>query len=325
MLLAIILTLFVMTVLPLASSVVLGLLTALVCYPIQTYFRDHWKLHRSMSALVVTLLLIGFFVVPMVIVSLTVIKQGNVFVRAASTFSIQDSYNRILSLIPTQRENFEDSLKDILSSFAAKATELLTRVVSSIPQLGLDLVMFLLAFFYGLADGHRLMARISPALPFSDSERKTLYYTTERICRGVVSSSLASSLSQGLIMGIGYWALGVPQPLLFGTMTSIFSFVPVLGAGPAGIGGAIYLWANGHTSQAIAMLFVFGAASMADNVVKPLVLRGQAEMHPLLGLVSAIGGLLSFGFPGLFLGPLFAALMLVVLKLLSERNQSAAI
>src|SRR5205823_2573263 len=101
----------------------------------------------------------------------------------------------------------------------------------------------------------------------------------------------------------------------FGSITVIFTFIPLFGGLPTGLGGVIYLILQHRYGAAIGMGIAFALASISDNIAKQWVLKGHSELHPLIGLISVLGGLKLFGFSGLFFGPLIAALTIAVIQL----------
>ncbi|MFM2088557.1 MAG: hypothetical protein RLZZ237_3426, partial [Pseudomonadota bacterium] len=107
---------------------------------------------------------------------------------------------------------------------------------------------------------------------------------------------------------------GVPAVALLGIATFILSLVPV---GPPLIwgGAAIWLFNEGHTGWGIFML-VWGALliSGVDNVVKPMLISRGSSLPFLLVLLGVLGGVLAFGFVGLFIGPTLLAVLYSLLQ-----------
>jgi predicted PurR-regulated permease PerM len=144
------------------------------------------------------------------------------------------------------------------------------------------------------------------------------------ICNAVVLGAVLAGIVQGTIIGLAFWILGIPKPFLSGAMTAVFGLIPLVGSAPMGIGGTVYLFTTGQPIKAIVMLAAFGLAAVSDNVIKPLVLtKGKTALHPLLGLISVLGGLKAFGVAGIFLGPVITALTIVLLKLFHHRVKGA--
>jgi predicted PurR-regulated permease PerM len=312
---AVVLGLFFLTVAPFVSAVILGLLVALVARPLDQRMRRLVGGRKALSALLTTTLLTMFFVLPLVLVGVEVVNQAIELAPQLKMESIRPLYEQVISRLPVSPKLLDNSLQSAVSAVGGVATTILKNLASSIPGFALNLILFIVSIYYGLADGRRLATFLHDAMPFEVRETAALESTVETICRGVVLGSLLAGLVQGLIIGLAFAFLGIPGAVLFGTLTAVFSFVPAFGSGPTGLGGAIYLWSQGNGTGALIMLAALGLASVSDNVVKPMVLSGETELHPLLGLISALGGLAVFGFAGLFLGPLFAALTIVLLKL----------
>jgi predicted PurR-regulated permease PerM len=118
-------------------------------------------------------------------------------------------------------------------------------------------------------------------------------------------------LIQGVVAFFGFWAFGLPSPLLWAVMVVFAALIPILGSPLAWIPAALYFLVNGHMGHALGMtaygVFVI---SMVDNIVKPIILRGSAQIHMMLGFLSIMGGLIAFGPKGLIVGPVVLSLVL---------------
>lgn len=310
-----ILGLAVTVLIPLSGPVLLGLMAALVVFPLHSRLsKAGWN--RSVSALFLSIIVAVAVLIPLVLMSIAVVRQAGELLPQINADEITEKFQRALRLLPLPREIVNSSLKSILSAAGPKLTQIVTQTASSIPSVIFALVLFLVGFYYGLVDGPRLSSFIIRMLPFEKREVSALTTTAEKTCRGVVLGSVLAGVMQGCIIGIGYAALGIPGALLFGTITAFLSFVPALGSGPTAIGGILFLYAQDEPGKAIAMTVFMIVAGTSDNIIKPWVLKGSAELHPLLALMSAFGGLFAFGIAGLFLGPLCVALGLVVMNVM---------
>lgn len=114
---------------------------------------------------------------------------------------------------------------------------------------------------------------------------------------------------------------GLKNAPLLGMLTIVFGMVPIVGSSPVWIGATIYLFAKGSTGFGIVMLVGGLIIATSDNIVRPIILRGHSQMHPLLGLVSVFGAVNLLGAPGIFLGPIIAAVFVSFLKILALENQ----
>ena len=138
--------------------------------------------------------------------------------------------------------------------------------------------------------------------------------TVSRTVRGVMYGLLGTALAQAAVACVGFLIAGVPAVALLSVATFLFSLVPV---GPPLIwgGAALWLFNQGSTGWGIFML-VWGmfVISGVDNVVKPMIISRGSSLPFLLVLLGVMGGVLAFGFVGLFIGPTLLAVALGLLR-----------
>lgn len=128
-----------------------------------------------------------------------------------------------------------------------------------------------------------------------------------RTVRGVMYGLLGTALAQAFVAAIGFTIAGVPAVPLLSVMTFLFSLIPV---GPPLIwgGAALWLFNQGETGWGIFMvLWGVLAISSVDNIVKPMLISRGSDLPFLLVLLGVLGGVLAFGFVGLFIGPTLLA------------------
>jgi predicted PurR-regulated permease PerM len=118
-------------------------------------------------------------------------------------------------------------------------------------------------------------------------------------------------IAQGIVAFFGFWMFGVPSPLLWSLMVVFAALIPILGSPLAWVPAALFLFYEGETGRAIGLL-IYGVVliSGTDNVVKPLILKGAAQIHMLLAFLSILGGVFAFGAKGLIVGPVVLSLVL---------------
>jgi predicted PurR-regulated permease PerM len=133
----------------------------------------------------------------------------------------------------------------------------------------------------------------------------------------VVLATLLSAVVQGLLAGLGFRLVGVPAVFLLMALTMFLAMIPFVGA--AAVWAPVCAWLFFFADRPVAgvLLAIYGAAivSMADNVIKPLVLHGRSNMHPLLALLSVIGGVRTMGPIGIFVGPMVVAFLHALLNM----------
>ncbi len=307
------------------QALVLGLLVALVLNPLKMTLRRKLHLRSPAASFLCTL---GFSLGVLVpIVALLVFvgaELTNIFPQiqlsiSQTQFFSADWWEPIRHKL--EQANLFEKVLEILSVFVKKIGTWITIWASRIPKSLMELFIFTLTLFYSLENSVNLSAFFKKLIPLSDKEFEDFHKATEAIFKGVIVGSLLSAISQGTLIFLGYSILGIPHAFLFGVLTAFLSVIPVVGTAPTGLGAVIYLLLEHRYPGAIFMLVIFTITGFVDNIIKPIVLKGAGELHPLLGLLGALGGLSLFGFIGLFLGPLIIALGVISLKIIAHKGR----
>jgi predicted PurR-regulated permease PerM len=207
--------------------------------------------------------------------------------------------------------------KEWLQELAIKTP---TRVISFI----FGLTIMLIAVYYFLIDGHSMVESIGKLLPLAGDHQRTLLRDFVDVSRAVATATLLSALCQGLLAGIGYYFAGIPSVILLTFITILASLVPFIGAAIIWIPACLWLYwfKDGGTLAAILLaVYCVAVVSMVDNLVKPLVLQGKTNLHPLLALLSVLGGVQAIGAIGLFVGPMAVVFLQAALTMLRDELQ----
>lgn len=171
----------------------------------------------------------------------------------------------------------------------------------------MSLAAFVCFFLY--RDGVGLMRFLNAAANrvLGAPQAANVLVIIDNTVRGVMYGLLGTALAQGFVATIGFAIAGVPTALLLGVSTFLLSLIPV---GPPLIwgGAAIWLFYHDNVGWGIFML-LWGTflISGVDNVVKPLLISRSSNMPFILVLFGVMGGVLAFGFVGLFIGPTLLA------------------
>lgn len=204
-----------------------------------------------------------------------------------------------------------EAMRPFAGTIAQNALSLLLAVLSGLAEF--LLAIFLAFFFY--RDGPAMAARVEAMLEkLAGPATRRLIQLTGDVTRGVVYGLLGTALVQGAMTAFGFWIAGVPQPVLLGVVAGVISILPV-GAPLVWIPATIWLFVQGETGWGIFMA-LYGALgiSSVDNFIRPWMISRGADLPLLLTLLGAIGGVLAFGFLGLFLGPVLLAVVFTLLK-----------
>jgi predicted PurR-regulated permease PerM len=172
----------------------------------------------------------------------------------------------------------------------------------------LELAMSIFIAFFFFRDGTYIVERLNIVVARLSGERGgRLLEVAGKTIRGVVYGILGTALAQAVLMAIGFLIAGVPAAALLALLTFFSSVVPVVGTTIVWLPAAAWLYNQGSTSWAI-FLAIWGiAVGQLDNFIKPWLISQGSQMPFLLIFFGVIGGAVTFGFIGVFLGPTLLA------------------
>ena len=126
---------------------------------------------------------------------------------------------------------------------------------------------------------------------------------------------LAVAAIQGVLGGLTFLLLGVQGAALWGGLMAAGSLLPAVGAALVWAPAAIWLAISGSLVKGVVLALVgLLVVGNVDNVVRPLLLSGSARMSTLVLVISLLGGVSAFGFIGIVLGPVVAAVLTALVE-----------
>lgn len=197
-------------------------------------------------------------------------------------------------------------------------------VRGSILQLiGVVLTFYML--FYFLRDQGVALDSFRSLSPLSKAEMNRLFGEIFDTVHATVYGTFAVAAVQGVLGGLMFWWLGLPEPMLWGVVMGLLAVVPVLGAFVIWIPAAIFLALEGSGGKAL-LLTIWGAIVVGgiDNLLYPMLVGRRLKMHSIVAFVSIVGGLIVLGPSGLILGPVTFTVTRVLLEIWSRRNAAAS-
>jgi predicted PurR-regulated permease PerM len=187
-------------------------------------------------------------------------------------------------------------------------------------KLVVGIAIMIIALYFFLLDGPAMISGFKFLSPLDDQHEQELLNEFSQVSRAVVVATLLSAIAQGLLAGIGYYFAGLGSVFLLMLLTTALALVPFVGAASVWIPACLWLYfVDGRMFAAIA-LAIYGVAviSMIDNLIKPYILHGQSNLHPLLALLSVLGGVTALGPIGILIGPMVVVFLQTLLKILKR-------
>jgi len=320
---------------PFLGPLLWALFAAFLLHPLHRRLTRHVRGRKQLSALLLTLLTFIVVVGPLTALSAAfAVQLGDLLQYAQSAVSDPTKAN-VLNLmnVPWLDTTFDINLiqirgwimeasRDLLQSLASMGGRVFVGAIGTV--VGFMLMVFMLFFF--IRDGDEMLTGVRDLIPMSSGYKSKLFDDLAAVARAMVYGTGLVALIQGTLVGIAFAIVGLPSPIVFGTLAALASLLPFGGSAIVWLPGAIALAGHQHWWQAI-FLFVWGAllVSLVDNIVRPLLVSKQANVGTLTVFIGVLGGLAAFGAIGLFLGPVVLALCISLIRFMREVRRAEGV
>lgn len=193
-------------------------------------------------------------------------------------------------------------------------------VQGSVLQL-IDLVLTFYILFYMMRDRSAALKSLRFLSPLSEADMNKMFVGVSDTVHATIYGTLVVAVVQGTLGGLMFWWLGLPAPLLWGTVMALFAVVPVLGAFIIWIPAAVFLFFEGSEGKAL-LLTLWGTIVVGgiDNLIYPILVGRRLKIHTILAFISIVGGLIVLGPFGLILGPVIFTVTRLLLEIWSQQN-----
>lgn len=306
---------------PFVSSIILATIFALATWPAFVWLHKELKHRTALAAGLMTILLAACFVVPVIIIGNSVVENFTalydriqIFLQAdpaATTERLKavpilgDYLAHYWNMLMSDREHVTAMLK----KFANPTSQFLIQFGKTIGIGLMHLILGVLITYFFFRHGHTAAHRIGALIDkFGGDQGQHLLKVSKNTLIGVVYGIMGTALAQGVLAAFGFWLAGVPGAPFLGLMTFFLSLIPI-GPPMIWIPASVWLYSEGSTGWAI-FLVLWGLLiiSSIDNFLKPYFISRGSHLPLLLVLLGVFGGVLAFGFIGLFIGPTLLAL-----------------
>ena len=323
---------------PFLTAVILAIILCCATWPVFTHLQRFSWSGATLAALLVMLAVALVVLAPFVIVGVSLAQNANELLEHGTRLLEEGppdppSWVGQIPIIGERARVYWASIAHDSTTFVHELRQyiqpLQTFALSSgasITQgvLQLALAVFIAFFFY--SDGEAMSRRLTASVGRIAGERgQHLIDVAVSTMRGVVYGILGTAIAQGVLAAIGFWLAGVPAAPLLGLVTFFLSPVPI---GPPLVWApaAFWLFSQDHAGWGVFML-IWGVAvvSSVDNFVKPLIISRGSNLPFVLVLLGVLGGVIAFGFIGVFLGPTLLAIGYALILDWSEEQRRVAV
>ncbi len=309
---------------PLAWSAVV----AIFFYPLHQKVPKRFKPNSAalLSTLGVTVLLI----VPALLLLFYTARQA-IDAGAKAQVVLQSPDKAVpAQILDWVKRHLPDSLQDVdladtARTGAAKVGGFLAAkvggLVRNIFSFFLDLFVLLFALFFMFRDGEDVARAVRHFLPFDASIQEDMMRESRELIFASVAVGLLIASIQGALGGLAFTLAGIGTAIFWGVVIGFFSLVPVVGSALVWVPAALWLAFTGHVGSGLLVAAICGVvAGVADNIVRPLLLRNRTHLNELLLFISVLGGIEVFGLLGLVAGPTIVAAAMGVFRVYMQHR-----
>jgi predicted PurR-regulated permease PerM len=242
--------------------------------------------------------------------------------RVTSLINNQEQVMTSLKSISNQihRWTGQELLTDVnIQNIQKKATALIPSFLNSTLMIITNIAMMLFIAYFMFTCSAQMEKTIQSFIPLQNKNINMLAAETKNMVRANAIGIPLISLIQGLVALLGYWIFGVKDYVLWGFMTGLFAFFPVVGTMLIWVPLVVYVYSTGNNFNGTGLLlYSLIVTGNVDYLARISLLKKIGNVHPITTVLGVIVGLQLFGFWGFIFGPLLISYSLLLLKIYSN-------
>lgn len=253
-------------------------------------------------------------VMPLLVFGVLVADQAVSVAETMAAIPLVDTVEQIVQNAVGTEVDVEAGMEDAAEQFSGMVFDRFSELVGAVTTIGIGIVLLLFVTFYLLKDGEQLVQWLKSMTPLPEDTVDSLHHRLHTTTWAVIKGHVLVAVVQGVLLGIGLAIAGVPNAVFWTFAMILLGFVPVIGSALVWLPAAAYLFLTGQVVAGV-LLFVYSlvAATVSDEVIRPIAVDRDADLHPATILVGFLGGIYLFGPVGLFIGPVVLAALQEVL------------
>ena len=209
--------------------------------------------------------------------------------------------------------------EESLDNFQTKLSAFIPKLLNDTANLLANLAIMLFILYYMLVHGKEIETFIDRVIPLKQKNIDVLAAETKRLVKASALGIPIISIIQGFTATIGYMIFGVSEYMIWGFLTGVFAFFPVVGTLIIWVPLVIFMYASGNTLNATGLfLFSLIVTGNIDYLARITLLKKMGHVHPVVTVLGVITGLELFGFIGLIFGPLLINYIILLYKIYSN-------
>lgn len=301
---------------PFLGILVLAMVLSVLFHPLYDKLVQVFHGGKSFFAGLLTIIALIFLIIPILFFGLQILHQAQNFFSLTQTGQgqyVQALQHNIDVLIRHVIPSFSFNISDSINKVLAFVSDNLAGLLSQTAYIFLQIFFILFALFFFLRDGAKMLESFVSLSPFEKEQNKEIIHTVYRTVTSVIRGTLFVGLIRFTLIAVGFYFLGIPNALLWGTIGGIVGAVPGLGTPFAIIPAFLFLLLYGHVLLAVGMaLFGFLIFFFIDNLLSAYFFGKGLDVPSIFILFSILGGIIFFGPIGFIFGPIILSLFISI-------------
>ena len=285
----------------------------IICSPLIRYFNEKKKLNRKLAVYLSLFLSFLIILIPLLSMSWMLVTKITAMLTGSQNIYTQiQNFNNIIN----DKFGIDILTHENLTKLEGLVTKMIPNIVEATLDVAITILVMYLILYYLLSSETDLERQIVTFLPYEDENARL--FTQELISQtysNIIGAPLLA-IVQGGVSTLGFWIFGIKDPIFWGVICGLFSFIP-FGGTPIIWGGAGIIQISSHaTWQGIGIL-IYGLVIISgmDYAFRFVLQRKLAKVHPLITFFGIILGVRLFGLPGFIFGPLLISYFLIMIKI----------
>ncbi len=284
--------------------------------PVYTRLKKRLK-WGSLSAIITILITILIVILPIFILSSILVGEVQDIVPRAQSV-VESLYS--VEILDEYIENFElqELIKSQISEVAGVLRTSFFSIANKVTLFIFNIFIMYFLLYYLFLNSSKIKKFGYEVIPFSKKNSRVLIKEFSRMTNAVIIATGVIALMQGFVLGLVFYLVGVPAPILWGVIGFFLSFLPVVGIPLLWVPAGLLKLSGGEPFAAI-VIFVSGLIlSNVDNFIRPAIQNKVGKIHPLVTLIGVFVGVPVFGLLGLIIGPLLLSYFFLGLRMFKE-------
>jgi predicted PurR-regulated permease PerM len=321
---------------PFFGAVLWATILTIVFEPVYRRLAKSMGERRNLAAIATVVLVVAIVILPATLITASLVRQASGLYQMfrSGELNLANNFHQVLDALPPWLTSLLDSfgLTDLataqqkLADMLMRGSQVIASQAINIGQTTFEVIvrLFIMLYllFFLLRDGDELFRSIKDAVPLTAEHQRAVFSKFATVIRATVKGTVVIAIMQGALGGLIFWFLGIRAALLWAVLMAFLSLLPAVGAALVWAPVAIYFLVTGAVWEGV-VLIAFGTLviGLVDNLVRPILVGADTKMPDYVVLISTLGGLEVFGMNGIVLGPVIAAMFIVVWDIFAAEHR----